>query len=152
MLPHAHFVFGLLFAGLIFLIMPSIGLIGLLLIILASVMIDFDHYIYYVVKKRDLSLIKAYGWFRAKSHRFDILPLSEKLKVYRAFCCFHGLEVPILFFILTFLVSEYFGFIFIGATFHLLLDYYEQWHLGERKDKISVISDFLKFRKLKYLE
>jgi hypothetical protein len=51
--------------------------------------------------------------------------------------------------ILTFLFSEYFGFVFIGMAFHLLLDYAEQWPFLKRKDRISSAYDFLKFRKLK---
>ena len=140
------------FAIILFLIVPEIHLIGFMLIVLSSSLLDADHYIFYIAKKRNLNLIKAYKWFRAKNDKFKLLSLEYRRKVYRAFCCFHGLEIPILFLILTFLVSEYFAFIFIGIIFHLSLDYIDQWKPGERKDKLFLTYDFLKFKKLRYLE
>ena len=132
--------------------MPEISFIGVLLIILSTIFVDADHYVYYLFKKRDFNPIRAYKWFRAKNDKFKLLSLDARRKVYKAFYFFHGLELPLLSFLLTFLVSEYFAFLFIGIFFHLLLDYYDQWPESGRKDKISLIYDFLKFRKLRYLE
>jgi len=152
MLPHKHLIYSSFLAAILFLIIPEIGLMGFLLIVLASILLDVDHYIYYIYKKKNFNLIKSYRWFRAKNEKFKHLSLKERRKVYRAFLFFHGLEIPAVLFILIFLVSEYFSFIFIGASFHLILDYYDQWIPGERKDKLSIAHDFLKYKKLKYLE
>jgi len=152
MLPQEHFIYGLIFASFLLLIMPSIGLAGFLLIILSTVLIDFDHYVYYFFKKRDFSLTNAYLWFRKNKKKFNSMP-QYKIKYYfGAWCMFHGVEALIIALVLTFFVSEYFGFIFIGMAFHLILDYIEQWPFYLRKDKISSTYDFLKFRKLKFIE
>lgn len=149
MLPHKHFVYGILFSLILVLIMPWIGFMGVSLIILSTVLLDGDHYLYYVCKKKDINLSNAYKFFR--NIRKKVLSISyEKRDEYHGAWCFcHGLETAIIALILTFLLSEYFGFVFIGMAFHLLLDYYEQWPLCKRKDRISSIYDFLKFRKLK---
>lgn len=151
MLPHSHFVFGFLFAGILLAIMPSIGLIGFILIVLASVLVDIDHYLYYVIILRDLSLREAYEQDIKNGKKLRSLPKSKRKEYHMAWCFLHGLEPLAILLILTLTISEYFGFIFIGFAFHLILDYTTQWQPGLRKDKISVVHDFLKFRKLKYI-
>lgn len=151
MYPQEHFIFGFIFAGIIFLIMPSIGLIGFMLIALTSVLVDVDHYVYYVYKTKDFSIARANAWFKRKGKKFLALPYSSRKNYYRAFLFLHGVEWIILFILLSW-ISIYFCFVAIGLMFHLFLDYFEQWPMGERRDKFLVLHDFLKYRKLKYLE
>ncbi len=56
MLPKHHVVLGFVISLTVFIIFPSIGLISFLIIWASSVLIDFDHYLYYVFKKKDFSL------------------------------------------------------------------------------------------------
>ncbi|HJX50278.1 MAG TPA: hypothetical protein VJ438_02335 [Candidatus Nanoarchaeia archaeon] len=77
------------------------------------------------------------------------MPVEKRAQYHGGWCVFHGFEALSIALILTFFVSEYFGFVFIGMAFHLLLDYIEQWNFYSRWDKISSAYDFLKFRKLK---
>jgi len=152
MFPHKHFVYGTIFALILILIVPEIGFVGFSLILLSTVLIDVDHYIYYVVRKKDLSLINAYKWFLKNREKFFRLSCKEKLNLYSAWCFFHGIEILIILFILTFCISEYFSFVFMGFAFHLILDYIEQWNYCQEKHKIFIIYDFIKLRKLKHIE
>jgi hypothetical protein len=131
--------------------MPEIGFTGVLLIILSTTLLDADHYFYYIFKKRDLSLPKAYRLFRNNNKKFKAMPIKKRAQYYGCWCFFHGIEILIIFLFLTFAISEYFGFVFIGVAFHLILDYAEQWPFYGRKDKISAMSDFLKFKRLRYI-
>jgi len=149
MLPHKHFVYGIVFSLILVIIMPQIGFIGVSLIVLSGVLIDFDHYIYYLLKKRDFSLINAFNSFRTNRKKFLSLPLEKRAQYHGGLCVFHGFESLIIALILTFLISEYFGFVFIGMASHLFMDYIEQWPYLGRIDRISSAYDFLKFRKLK---
>jgi len=149
MLPHKHFVYGILLSLILVLIMPQIGFIGVSLIILSTVLIDFDHYVYYFYKKQDFNLINAFNFFKNNRKKFLALPVEKRAHYSGAWCMFHGVEALAIALILTFLLSEYFGFVFIGMAFHLLIDYIEQWNFYSRFDRISSAYDFLKFRKLK---
>ncbi|MDP2673070.1 MAG: hypothetical protein Q8O84_04625, partial [Nanoarchaeota archaeon] len=60
MLPKYHVLFGFLFSLILFLIFPFIGLSGFLIIFISSVLIDIDHYLFYVFKNRIFSINKAY--------------------------------------------------------------------------------------------
>ena len=148
MLPKKHLFYGTIFALILYLIFPKINFIGFLLIIASTVLIDVDHYIYYVFKKKDLSLIHAYRDLKNNHNKFLLLPVEKRKEYYGCFCFFHGLETLIILFLLGFFVSEYFYFIFIGVAFHLSLDY-PSWKFYKRIDKVSIIYDFIKFRKLK---
>jgi hypothetical protein len=149
MLPQEHFIYGLFFAGFLFLVLPYVKLVGFLLIVLSTVLLDSDHFIYYIAKKKDFNLINAYRFFRNNTKKFKALPLNKRAEYFGSWSFFHGIEWVVLFFLLTFFISKYFGFLFIGVSFHLLLDYTGQWRFYRRKDKFSIIYDFFKFRKLK---
>ena len=150
MYVQSHLVLGLIFALILLVIFPQIGLIGFLLIALSTVLIDVDHYIYYVYKKKDWSLNNAYNWFIERSKRFQNLSRAQRNKVYSGFCFLHGTEILLVLLLFT-LFSEYFLFIFIGFTFHLFLDVTCSRIFMDRMDKISLIHDFFNFKKLKHL-
>ena len=78
MLPKQHLFYGAIFALALFLIFPEIGLIGGLLIFFSTVLIDFDHYIYYVIKKKDLSLKNAYNSYLLMWKKFFSIPKHKK--------------------------------------------------------------------------
>ena len=148
MLPQEHFIYGFFFAALLLFILPLIGILGFMLIVLSAVLIDADHYLYYFYVEKGTSLTKAYAFFRKNKKKFLSLAKEKRAEYYGAWCIFHGIEMLILTLLCTFFISEIFGFIFIGISFHLILDYIEQWPFYLRKDKISSAYDFLKFKKL----
>ena len=57
MLPKYHIIFGFLFSLILFIFFPFIGLGGFLIIFASSVLIDVDHYAYYLFKNKILSII-----------------------------------------------------------------------------------------------
>ena len=121
MLPKWHILFGIIFSVLLFFVWPKIGISGMLIIFLSSVLIDFDHYAYYVFKKKDFSLKHAYIWYVEMDKKFLKLNKKTRKKYYYAFCFFHGFESLLILFILSIF---YFPFLFIllGFLFHLIID------------------------------
>jgi len=115
-------------------------------------MIDIDHYFYYVYKKKNLNPIKSIQWFLNKGKKYKKFSLTKKRKYYLSFPFLHGIEILIILFILGGLTSFYFYYILIGFLFHLIFDYIYEFTKRLRIDKISLIYDFIKFKKLKYLD
>jgi hypothetical protein len=150
MYPKYHIFFGLILSVILFLISPNyIGLLGAGIIFLSSFLIDVDHYIYYLIKDKSFSLKKAFQYFSNARIKFLKLSFKKRREYYSGFCFFHGIEWIILFLVLGFLLSKYLLFIAIGFTFHLCLDWIEEYSKIPRMDKVSVIYDFFKFKKLK---
>lgn len=118
MLPKSHIMINLVICLiLLFFIKP----IGVLIIFLSSVLIDVDHYLYYVFEKKSLSLKKAYKWFLIERQRILKSSLEERKKHRYFILIFHGLE-PLA---IILLLSKYFSFllfIFIGFSIHLIED------------------------------
>lgn len=109
MLPKSHIILGFIFSFSLYFLFPQITLFNLSLIFLASFLIDFDHYLWYVFQKKEISLKKSYLFLKN----------NEKLK--RKLMLFHTLEFHILVFLLGFLWSG-FHYILIGMIFHSLMD------------------------------
>ena len=151
MLPLKHIIWGFIFSLLCFLLFPSIGLIGFSLILLSSVLIDVDHYLYYVYKKKDWNLKNAYNWFIKNANKFLSFPKKQRNNFYIGFYFLHGIEILLILLLLT-IFSRYFFFIFIGFSFHLLFDIVYSTTSIDRIDKFSIVHDFLKFKKMKFIE
>ena len=146
MLPKYHLLFGFVFSIILWLIIPSIGLLEFSIIFLSSFLIDVDHYIYYVFTRKDLSLKNAYRYFIKKRKK----GISKKIKKGNpnpAMFFLHGVEVLTILFISGVFISKYFFFVALGFAFHLILDVIEQKYYGFRIAKLSLIYDFIKFRK-----
>ena len=143
MFPSQHLFLGIIFGVGLFIIIPSIGIIGLGVVILSSVLIDFDHYIFYTLRCRNLNPIKSYNWFIEKTKKFMGLSREErnrsKLEVY----AFHGVELLLVLIFLSFF-KNFFILIFAGFSFHLLLDMIYQPIVWDNFNKFSLINDFLK--------
>lgn len=95
-----------------------IPLWGIVLVFASSVLIDFDHYLWYVVKKKDWSLKNAYNFLRYTDH-------GKTLMV------FHTVEFLVLTAILSYWWIGFF-YIFTGMIFHSALDIME---MGRRNLK-----------------
>lgn len=148
MLPKWHILFGFLFAILvanIFKIEPF----NSLLLFLSSFLIDFDHYLYYVYKKRSFNLKKAYFFLKKRDRASFQLPLKKRKKTFLGYFIFHGLELILLLVLLGFLIHSCFFYISLGAFFHLTTDIFYKKKTRGRWDNISLIYDFIKFRKMK---
>jgi len=131
MLPKHHTIINLIIALILLLF---INPLYVLIIFLSSVLIDVDHYLYYVFEKKRFSLKSAYNWFLIERKRFLGLSLEERKKHRYFILIFHGLET--LGIIL--LLSKYFPllfFIFIGFSIHLIEDSIEaiKFKFAERR-------------------
>lgn len=152
MLPHEHLIVGIIFAVVLFLIFPSVGISGMFLIIASAVLIDVDHYIYYISKKNDKSLIRAYKWYIEGMRKTRHLPRKEKRKIYFGFHFLHGVEILAIIYFLYIYVSQTFLYIFLGYSLHLFADLLVEGVWYGTTDKISVIYSFFHGKKLKFID
>ena len=148
MLPKYHAFFGFIFAVLLITFF-RITLIQALLVFFSSFLIDFDHYLYYVYRKRDFNVKKAYFFIKKLHKTISQYPIKKRNRIFLGYFIFHGLEVIFLLFILGLLISPYFFYISLGAFFHLAMDVFYERKIYGSWDKISIIYDFIKFKKLK---
>ncbi len=109
MLPKWHILFGAVFSVILYFLF-NIALINCIIVFLASVLIDTDHYLFYVKRHKNWNLKKAYRWHYnlSKKHK----PIMH---------IFHTLEFLILILILSFFHNLFF-FIFLGLLFHSVFD------------------------------
>ncbi len=150
MLPKFHILTGFIFSIIFYFVFPKIPLLGLVIFFFSSFLIDFDHYIYYAFKKKDFSLKNSYFWFKEKGKRFSKVQFKERKKYFLSFLCFHGLEGVLLFTVLGYFLNYYFYFVGAGMFFHLFFDWiYSIKDMG-RLEKVSIIFDYLRNKKLKY--
>ena len=136
MLPKWHILFGFVFAYVIYWF-SSISIFEASLIFLFSILIDFDHYIWYAIKKKDWNFRKAYYWHKA-------LPKNHKPIMH----IFHTIEFHIFAGLLIFFWHG-FLFILIGMIFHSVLDiidivYNKKWGVRE----FSLMRCFILSRKI----
>lgn len=108
---YLHALFALIFAAVLY---PFIGIYSVV-VFLSGFVFDVDHYIYYVIKKRDFNFVNGY---------FYHVPGSKVHESHRdSLHIFHTWEVWLLLFILTFLIHEIFLFILLGLLFHMIFDW-----------------------------
>jgi hypothetical protein len=120
MLPNKHVLYGSIFSLLAWALFPQIGFIGALVIFLASVFIDVDHYFASVLAGNGWSLKKAY----------DSYAKGEKQTKYQYVCSwiiiFHSIEFFIIALSIWYLSSGWFAnfilYNIIGCLFHMVLD------------------------------
>jgi len=123
MLPKWHIFIGFLFTIILKFTTP-IDYTNLLIIFLASFLIDVDHWFVYVLKKKDFSISKAYNWFIQKGIKYEKLSLKERKKYKKLIMIFHGIEFWILLLVLS-VYSKIFIFILLGIAIHMVFDFME---------------------------
>jgi acyl-coenzyme A synthetase/AMP-(fatty) acid ligase len=118
MLPKWHVLINLVLS-LILLIF--INPVYTLIFFLSSVLIDLDHYLYYIYEKKDFSLKKAYSWHKLTRERFHNLSKEEKKKHKYFVLIFHGFEILVIMLALSKVYPVLF-FVFLGFFVHLTED------------------------------
>lgn len=103
-----HIIIGLIISLLLY---PIYG-IKVLIIFISNLLIDADHYLWYVFRIKNLNLFKAFKFFKNRK-------LREKYK--NILHIFHTIEILIIIIILSF-YSEIFFLVLIGVIIHLILD------------------------------
>ncbi len=120
MLVKHHILFSFIFAYILTYFIP-LSLLAGSLVFLSAVLIDIDHYLYYIFVKKDISLKRAYKWFIKRRQQSLKLTKQEKRKQKHVIMIFHGIELLIILFLLTYF-SYWFYYVLIGVIFHLFLD------------------------------
>jgi hypothetical protein len=117
MYPLKHFLLGII---LFLVLLPFIGSWALIPFIF-SFLIDIDHYIYFIIYKKEFNIIKVYTLLAGTDK--ENLATKHKNNSQKYFMCiFHTYEFLILIIILS-LFFEFFSLVLLGVIFHLILDY-----------------------------
>ncbi|MFA5173831.1 MAG: hypothetical protein WC438_01470 [Candidatus Pacearchaeota archaeon] len=151
MFPQKHILINLIISLIFLLFMPPTGV---LIFFLSSFLIDVDHYIYYVIVKRKLSLKSAYNWFKIKHYKSLKLSVEERKKHRQCIIFLHGIEPLLVIFLLS-KVYPLLIYVVLGFTVHLIEDLYIERKLGTAMHKVSLIYsiyDHILKRKLKLFE
>ncbi len=148
MLPKYHIIFGFLLSFLVFALFPSIGVVSFFIIWISSFLIDFDHYLYYVFKEKDLSLRRARVWFFEYGEKAGHIKKEERKEYKVGILIFHGIEFLVLVVLLCF-VNSFFFYVLIGILIHLSLDLITSIYYDYSQEKVSQIYNLIKNKKRK---
>ncbi len=106
-------------------------------IFLASVLIDFDHYLWYGAVTKDWNPFHAINWYNGMVPKWIKLSASEKKKFKKGIFIFHSIGFWIILYALS-LKNPFFLWILIGIAIHLSGDYiYMTYHKESLSPKIS---------------
>lgn len=148
MLVKTHIILGLIFSLSIYLIF-HIAFFEMIIIFLSSFLIDFDHYLIFLIKHRRFSIKKSYVFFKKRAIKFRKISKKQKNSYKMPFLIFHNIEFFILLFLLGFF-NKLFFFVLIGICFHMFLDYIDlAYHKFPVYFKVSLIWTYLENRKKK---
>jgi hypothetical protein len=120
MLPRWHIFWGAIFTAVIWYFSPGIQPLYILLLFLATFLMDFDHYLNSVLKEKKISLFHAFEYHK-KLGKQEIKEKKKGIKKKGDFYLFHTLEFHIFVVVLSFIWTG-FLYVFIGMVFHSLLD------------------------------
>ena len=123
MLPRAHILLGTIFSLIVYLVFPSIGLVGFLIILFSSFLIDVDHYLVYVYNSGKLSLKKSLKW-HTEVRKIELIMHKRGKREKGFFHILHTIEFHVLLAVLS-LFHIYFFYVFIGFIFHSLTDFFD---------------------------
>jgi hypothetical protein len=139
MLPKYHIILGVLFITVLYFIFPQISLFYLAIVLLSSVLIDSDHYLYYILEKKDFSLIKALKWYEEKRKKSQLLSKKERAKQYSGFYLFHGIELVIILALLGRFIFPLLTYVAAGFLFHFAIDIPYEFYTKRTIQKSSLI-------------
>jgi len=115
MLPTFHVLYGLVFSALLYFL--NIPLVSILIIFAASILIDFDHYLFYIALKKNLNPFKSVKWYFTEGKKYE----NNKKYQFAFMQVFHTIEFLIILSILSFF-STIALLILIGCFFHISCD------------------------------
>jgi len=120
MLPRWHLILGAIFTFSIWLISPEIRLVYLALVFLASVLIDFDHYVIAVIRTGKLSLASSFDYHQMCQIE-HLKNVKKGIRKKNGLYFLHTIEFHVLIGILGVFFLPFF-YIFLGMVFHSLSD------------------------------
>ena len=148
MLPKTHIILGLIFSAIIWGLFPEIGFLGFMIIFLSSVLIDFEHYVYYSIKSGSLSLRKHYWKAIERTKKWHKLKYEEKLQYQIQPMPMHGIEFVIILVVLSF-IHRVFFYVLVGIAFHMILDIISLIYYKNPLFKLSQIYNYITNKKKK---
>jgi len=151
MYPSQHLAIGTVFASILLWAFPEVSIVGFLLIIASTVLIDVDHYLVYVWITKDWSLRNAYLWHKEAGKKIKKLSKEERIELRHCFFIFHGIEPLIVVFFIAYFLSPYFYFILIGMALHMILDIIFGVYHGYGLHKIFLMYDIGRFDESKMI-
>ena len=150
MLPKHHIITGAIISTLLYIIFP-LTIIQTLTIFLSSFLIDFDHYLYYLIKKKDTNPINATKWFYKYRTAWLNLSTQQRKQYKRPLFIFHNIECWLILLVLA-QINSLTYFILLGIAIHISLDYLEIIYLKEPLyQKFSIILTYLKNKKKRFI-
>ena len=151
MLVKHHILVGLIVSLLIWFVFPQIGGFYTSIIFLSSFLIDFDHYLWYALKKKDLNLKRSIAFFHEKRDFFIKMKPKDRAKYKNVIMIFHGLECWIVLGLLIF-VHKIFLFVLVGIGIHMVLDFIDLCYYDRPlHTKLSQVYTHIKNKRLKSL-
>lgn len=123
MLPRWHFIIGIIFSLIVYILFPEINLFYLGLIFLSSFLIDFDHYLIGAIMTKSLSFKKIFEFYRILGKKQDE-EIRRGIKKKSVIQVFHTLEFHIFVLLLGFLWEGFF-YVLAGMIFHSLTDIFD---------------------------
>ena len=115
-----HILLGAIFTLVIWILSPNINQLYLAVILLASFLIDVDHYITYFLKTGNPGFISFFIYHKKKEIETKAL-IKKGIRKKGDFHLFHTIEFHLLIGLLSFAFPIFF-YIFIAMVFHSLLD------------------------------
>jgi len=138
MLPKWHLLYGYIFS-IILIYFFNFSLLAGSIVFLSSVFIDLDHVLLYFLKTKNLNPYKFYTWSIKRKKAWSCVALNRKSEFVKPHFILHGIEFFVLVLLLSF-AHPLFLWIFLGISFHLVLDFivlfYEKEHLSIKTSQI----------------
>ena len=129
MLPKYHLFIGFIASILIYFLF-NITLFQTAIVFISSLLIDIDHYLLYIFRKKDFSLINSIKYFKERRKRWLLMKPEKRKHHKRAIFIFHGIE----FWLLLVIISIYFNliwFVLLGILIHIFLDYLDIIYIND---------------------
>ena len=134
MLPRWHILFGFIFSLIVYSIF-SLDIVGFIILFISTWIFDIDHYLWFIFKEKNFSLIAAYKYFLERRKKLKKLLKKQKLQLMlnqNKIMIFHCVEVIVIFLLLSLFILKRFNlniiyaYLFLlGLAFHMALDILE---------------------------
>jgi len=130
MLPKWHILIGFVFSYILvyFFNVPFIS--GLIIFISSWLIIDLDHYIYYIYKRKDQNFFRFYYLSLEEGDYYNNLTKAEKDKYKKEIFLFHGVEFWAILTILA-IFNKISLFILLGFAIHMFADWADLYYKKE---------------------
>ena len=120
--PEPHLIISIIIASIL---LPVFGYFSLLAIV-GGFLIDVDHYIWYVLKKKDISLKRCIDYHYSEVANLRVMHFN------------HTIEAGIVLAVLSIYINELIP-LFIGFIAHMLADLYHTIKSGCWEDRVNSI-------------